>query len=182
MDKFRAVMNLVQKWQTTLGLGLIPLLTAGAEHHFSTFAFKCPCSEWSFLYGTVSLLVPAAALLILGYMISNKTWKLFTGLCLNKSKLFRSKYMCRCLCVFLQITMTAMVAPVSWIAIALLNGVYFECIITGSNVTHLKSYLCHGRSDSCQTELHKLQLPCDKTAADRDAILTTIRAQSQVSE
>ena len=172
MDKFKVLMDLVQNWQTTLGLGLIPLLTAGAEHHFSTFAFKCPCSEWSFLYGTVSLLVPAAALLILGYMLSNKTWKLFTGLCLNKSKLFRFKSMCGCLCVFLQITMTAMVAPVSWIAIALLNGVYFECIITGSNVTHLKSYLCHGRSDSCQTELHKLQLPCDKTAADRDAILT----------
>lgn len=183
MDKFKVVMNLVQKRQTSIGFGVIPLLTAGAEHAFSTFAFRCPCSEWNFLYGMVSVLVPAAALLILGYMLSNKTWKLFTGLCLRRSKLFRFKYICGCLNVFLQITMTAMVAPVSWIAIALLNGVYFECIVTGTNVTQVKSFLCSDRLDRCRTELYKL--PCDKTAiplADREAILTTIRAQSQVSE
>lgn len=181
MDKFKVVMNLVQKRQTSLGFGLIPLLTGGAEQIFSTFAFKCPCSDWSFAYGAVSLLVPAAALLILGYMLSNKTWKLFTGLCLRRSKLFRLNYICGCLNVFLQITSVAMIAPVSWVAISLLNGVYFECMVTGFNVT--ARHLCQvsEKSHSCRLELHKL--PCDKTSiAEREAILKTIRAQSQVSQ
>ncbi|XP_041963880.1 calcium homeostasis modulator protein 6 [Alosa sapidissima] len=180
MDKFKVVMNLLQKRQTTIGFGAIPLLTAGAEHAFSNFAFRCPCSEWNFLYGTVSLLVPATALLILGYMLSNKTWKLFTGLCLKKSKLFRFKYLCGCFTVFTQITMTAMVAPVSWIAIALLNGVYFECIVTGTNITQLKSFLCSDKSDSCKTELYRLPCKTSIPSADREAVLTTIRAQSQI--
>ncbi|XP_063055689.1 calcium homeostasis modulator protein 6-like [Engraulis encrasicolus] len=52
-------------------------------------------------------------------------------------------------------------------------------MVTGFNVT--ARHLCQvsEKSHSCRLELHKL--PCDKTSiAEREAILKTIRAQSQV--
>ncbi|KAL2084839.1 hypothetical protein ACEWY4_020357 [Coilia grayii] len=52
-------------------------------------------------------------------------------------------------------------------------------MVTGLNVTG--RYLCRERSESCKVELHKF--PCDKTSirsAEREAVLTTTRVQSQV--
>uniref|UniRef100_A0A4W5NYN1 Calcium homeostasis modulator family member 6 n=1 Tax=Hucho hucho TaxID=62062 RepID=A0A4W5NYN1_9TELE len=118
MDMFKTVLKIVQKQQTSLGFGLFALFTAGGENIFSSVVFKCPCSGWNFSYGMGFLLVPALALLVLGYIMSNKTWKLFTGLCLRKSKCCHFKYFSACGVVFFQITITAVVAPVRWIAVA----------------------------------------------------------------
>jgi len=181
MDKLKPLLSFAQKQQTNLGFGLIALITAGGEHVFSVFAFRCPCNDWNFIYGNVCLLVPALALLILSYMLSNKTWKLFTGLCLRKSKLCRFNYAFGFFCVFLQITMTAIVAPLSWIAVALLKGVYFECSMTGANVTLFRQALCNEKYPHCRTDLEKF--PCDGTPipqSERVAILSIIRAESQV--
>ncbi|XP_029499464.1 calcium homeostasis modulator protein 6-like isoform X1 [Oncorhynchus nerka] len=182
MDMFKTVLKIVQKQQTSLGFGLVALLTAGGEQIFSSVVFKCPCSGWNFSYGMVFLLVPALALLVLGYVMSNKTWKLFTGLCLRKSKLCRFKYFCACGVVFFQITTTAVVAPVSWIAVALLNGNYFECAMTGINVTVFTNHLCDGKSPQCQDELYKF--PCRSAThvpqSDSNDVLATLHAESQV--
>ncbi|KAA0702694.1 Calcium homeostasis modulator protein 6 [Triplophysa tibetana] len=181
MDKFKILLTFAQKQQTNLGFGLIALLTAGSEHIFSVFAFKCPCNDWSFVYGNVCLLVPALALLILGYMMSNTTWKLFTGLCLRRSKLCRFRYAFGFWCVFLQITTTAMIAPLSWITVALLRGVYFECLMTGANITLFRRPLCNEKLPHCWKELEKF--PCDGTSipqSERTAVLSNIRAESQV--
>lgn len=182
MDKLKPLLAFTQKQQTNLGFGLIALLTAGSEHIFSVFAFKCPCNDWNFIYGNVCLLVPALALLILSYMLSNKTWKLFTGLCLRRSKLCRFSYAFGFLCVFLQITTTAMIAPLSWIAVALLRGVYFECSMTGANITLFRHHLCNEKFPHCWKELEKF--PCDSTSippSERMAVLAIVRAESQVS-
>ncbi|XP_055066631.1 calcium homeostasis modulator protein 6 isoform X1 [Misgurnus anguillicaudatus] len=181
MDKLKPLITFTQKQQSNLGFGLITLLTVGSEHIFSAFAFKCPCNDWNFVYGNVCLLVPALALLILSYMLSNKTWKLVTGLCHRKYRLCRIRYAFGFLCVFLQITTTAMVAPLSWIAVALLKGVYFECSMTGANVTLFRHQLCSQKFPHCWTELEKF--PCDGTSipqSERMALLTIIRAESQV--
>lgn len=183
MDKFKTVLNIVQKQQTTLGFGLVALLTAGGEQIFSAVVFKCPCSSWNFSYGTVFLLVPALVLLVLGYTLSNKTWKMFTGICMRNPNPCRLKNCCVFLKVFMQITTTALVAPVSWIAVALLNGNYFECAVTGLNMTLYKSHVCDGKVPNCQSELHRF--PCKKSSVpdiEMDDVLAIIRAESQVRE
>ncbi|KAI1885546.1 hypothetical protein AGOR_G00204900 [Albula goreensis] len=181
MDKFKTVLNIVQKQQTTLGFGLVALLTAGGEQVFSAVVFKCPCNSWNFAYGTVFLLVPALALLVLGFILSNKTWKMFTGICVKKPTPIHMKNFCAFLKVFAQIYTTAMVAPISWIAVALLNGVYFECAMTGVNVTLFSDHLCSNKAPQCQ---HELQLfPCGKSTvpqAEREDVLAIVRAESQV--
>ncbi|XP_061113505.1 calcium homeostasis modulator protein 6 isoform X3 [Conger conger] len=179
MDKLKAVLSIAKTQQTTLGFGLVALLTAGGEQVFSAVVFRCPCSSWNFAYGTVFLLVPALVLLILGYILSNKTWKMFTGLCFRKRTPFRLRNTCVFLKMFMQISTTAMVAPVSWIAVALLNGIYFECARTGLNSTLFQDYLCLGKAPQCQSELHRF--PCGKSSVpEKEDVLATIRAESQV--
>ncbi|XP_071777527.1 calcium homeostasis modulator protein 6 [Centroberyx gerrardi] len=182
MDKFRTVLNIANKQETNFCFGLLALLTAGGEQIFSSVVFQCPCNSWNFFYGLVFLLVPALALLVLGYILSKKTWKLLTGFCQRKSKLCRWKTLIASVTVFLQISTTAVVAPSSWIAVALLSGNYYECAMTGLNVTAFKEHLC-GESVSqsqCQEKLYKF--PCGKAVsqADRDDVLATLRAESQI--
>ncbi|KAG7235499.1 hypothetical protein INR49_002635 [Caranx melampygus] len=182
MDKFKTVLNIANK-QTNLGFGLVALLTAGGEQVFSSAVFKCPCSELNFLYGLVFLLVPALALLLLGYILNKRTWKLLTGLCQKRAELCRCKTLRAVVVVLLQIGAVALVAPSTWIAVALLNGEYYQCLATGTNVSFTVG-LCEDKKSRtpCEMQLHRL--PCGKATdvlpADKDDVLLGLRAQSQI--
>lgn len=181
MDKFKTVLDIANK-QTNLRFGLLTLLTAGGEKIFSSAVFKCPCNELNFIYGMVFLLVPALALLLLGYILNKKTWKLMTGLC--RSHLCHCKTLCTAVVVFFQIGTVALVAPSTWIAVALLNGEYYQCLATGTN-TSFTMGLCEDKKSRTPCEIHLHRLPCGKgtdvLAADKDDVLLGLRAQSQVS-
>ncbi|XP_043972134.1 calcium homeostasis modulator protein 6 [Gambusia affinis] len=176
MDRFKTILNIASK-QTNLGFGLVALLTAGGEQIFSSVAFKCPCNELNFLYGLVFLLVPALALLLLGYILSKKMWILFTGLWHNKAKLCCWKNLAAACTAFIQISSTALVAPLSWLAVALLNGNYYECAMTGTNVSVYNQYLCKDMNSEFDCAKKLLTLPCDKR---NEEALRTLRSQSQI--
>ncbi|KAM3873584.1 calcium homeostasis modulator protein 6 [Diretmus argenteus] len=181
MDKFKTVLS-IAKQQSTFGFGAAALLTAGGEQIFSAVVFSCPCNQWNLVYGLVFLLVPAFALLILGFILSKKTWKLLTGACHGKPKPCRPRTFITGVTVFIQIATAASVAPSSWVAVALLNGNYFVCAMTGLNVTAFKSRLCVDTMSQsrCQEELYKF--PCGKATpqAEVDDVLATLRALSQI--
>ncbi|XP_039972763.1 calcium homeostasis modulator protein 6-like [Xiphias gladius] len=183
MDKFKTVLNIVNK-QTNLGFGLVALLTAGGEQIFSSTMFRCPCNEMNFLYGMVFLLVPALALLLLGYILSMKTWKVLTGLCQHRAKLCRWRRLTANGMVLFQISTMALVAPSSWIAVALLNGNYYECLMTGTNVSAYNKHLCGDKDSQAQCVKELLRFPCGRDSsvpqADREDVLLTLRAQSQI--
>ncbi|XP_037533262.1 calcium homeostasis modulator protein 6-like [Nematolebias whitei] len=178
MDKFKTVLNIASK-QTNLGFGGVALMTAGGEQVFSSIVFRCPCNELNFYYGMVFLLVPALALFLLGYVLSKKTWKLLTGLLYHKEKLCKWKHLAATSMAFFQVSATALVAPSSWIAVALLSGNYYECAMTGINVTAYNQHVCREKSTDvdCLKKLHKI--PCDR---GNDEILRTLRAQSQLPQ
>lgn len=184
MDKFKTILNIANK-QTNLGFGLVALLTAGGEQIFSSAVFKCPCNDLNFLYGMVFLLVPALALLLLGYILCKRTWKLLTGLCQHRAKLCRWRRLTAVGMVLFQISTTALVAPSSWIAVALLNGNYYECLMTGTNMSFYNRKLCGDKRSLAQCEKELSRFPCGRDIsvpqADREDVLLTLRAQSQVS-
>ncbi|XP_017286657.1 calcium homeostasis modulator protein 6 [Kryptolebias marmoratus] len=176
MEKFKTVLNIASK-QTNFGFGAVALMTAGGEQIFSSVAFRCPCNELNFYYGMVFLLVPALALLLLGYILSKKTWKLITGLLYHRAKLCKWKNVTATSMAFFQISATALVAPSSWIAVALLNGNYYECAMTGINVTAYNHHVCREKITEvdCMKKLHKF--PCER---GNDEVLRTLRAESQI--
>uniref|UniRef100_A0A3B3HGB6 Calcium homeostasis modulator family member 6 n=1 Tax=Oryzias latipes TaxID=8090 RepID=A0A3B3HGB6_ORYLA len=146
--------------QTNFGYGLVALITACGEQIFSSVAFKCPCNELNFIYGLVFLLMPALALLLLGIILSKKTWKLTTGFCHRNSKLCNWRNLKSMGVTVFQISASALVAPSTWIAVALLHGSYYECAMTGANSTSYTEVVCRGVNfeAKCVTELQTQSL------------------------
>uniref|UniRef100_A0A3P9LKA0 Calcium homeostasis modulator family member 6 n=1 Tax=Oryzias latipes TaxID=8090 RepID=A0A3P9LKA0_ORYLA len=179
MEKFQTILKFSSK-QTNFGYGLVALITACGEQIFSTVAFKCPCNEMSFLYGLVFLLVPALALLLLGVILSKKTWKLTTGFCHRNPKLCKWRNLKSMAVTVFQISSCALVAPSTWIAVALLHGSYYECAMTGANFTSYSKVVCRGVNSEakCVTELQTF--PCRNTGNEREEVLRTLRAHSQI--
>ncbi|XP_047453840.1 calcium homeostasis modulator protein 6-like [Mugil cephalus] len=180
MDKFKVVLDIANK-QSNLGFGLVALLTAGGEQIFSSVVFKCPCNDMNFIYGLVFLLVPALALLLLGYILSKKMWKLLTGLCQRRRE---PRRIATTVVVLLQISAGAVVAPSSWMAVALLNGNYYVCAMTGTNVSAYNKHVCGDVSVRAKCEAELYRLPCGKVnevpADARDDVMLTLRAHSQI--
>lgn len=174
------VLDLHLKHYGVLGYGLVTALTAGLERIFSSTVFQCPCNAtWNLAYGLVFLLVPALALFFLGYLLSARTWRLLTGCCAPGT--------CTCCCsetlrgvlVFAQLSGTAAVAPLTWVAVALLGGDFYECAASGSQA--LVRRLCSGHQDPNCTALLPL-VPCgDKQAKDVMGLQKDLKAQSQVA-
>ncbi|XP_034729832.1 calcium homeostasis modulator protein 6 [Etheostoma cragini] len=184
MEKFKKILDIATQ-QHSLGFGAVAMVTAGGEQIFSSAVFSCPCNELNFLYGMVFLLVPALALLLLGYILSKKTWKTLTGVCQHRAGrcLHWRRLIVVCTALF-QVSNTALVAPASWIAVALINGKYYECAMTGTNVSVYNKLLCRDKDSGlrCQRELYRL--PCGTGSsvpqADRQDVLLTLKAQSQI--
>ncbi|XP_043919488.1 calcium homeostasis modulator protein 5-like isoform X3 [Protopterus annectens] len=181
MDAFQTVVKFLISQKTTIGYSAMALLTVGGERLFSIVAFKCPCSSQNLTYGLVFLSAPALVLLILGFFLSSRTWKLFTGCCLSPRKLCLRGHSLQCIVVLGQIIAGALVAPVMWICVALLNGTFYECALSGWENDSFRSYLCQNKSPSCKASVYRV--PCGKTkmnASDNEDVLLVLRAQSQV--
>lgn len=177
MEKFQKVLDLCLKHYTTLGYGLVALLTAGGERIFSTVVFQCPCSApWNLPYGLVFLLVPALALFLLGFLLSAGRWRLLTGrsqsgACACCGGGLRGVLLCS------QLSGAAAPAPFTWVAAALLGGSFYECAASGN--AFLAQRLCSGRDSKCIDELPLV--PCQKAqTAEVQDLLKDLKAQSQV--
>ncbi|PNJ38985.1 calcium homeostasis modulator protein 6 [Pongo pygmaeus] len=176
MEKFRAVLDLHLKHHSALGYGLVTLLTAGGERIFSAVVFQCPCSAaWNLPYGLVFLLVPALALFLLCYVLSARTWRLLTGCCSSARASCGSALRASCVCM--QLSAAATLAPLTWVAVALLGGAFYECAASGSAA--FAQRLCLGRDRNCAAELPLV--PCHEAkASDVQDLLKDLKAQSQV--
>ncbi|XP_010003463.1 PREDICTED: protein FAM26F [Chaetura pelagica] len=179
MDKLRGVLDFCIRHQTVLGYSLVSLLTAASEQIFSSAVFKCPCNSGNVLYGSVFILVPALILFLLGYMVNARTWRLLTGSCPSAKDCSSSlQGTCmRCCCVLGPVTARALVAPCTWIAVALLSASFYECAASGNSL--VQRFMCEGKEPDCKNLLVKV--PCDKTLLkDLTDEHLSLQAQSQL--
>ncbi|XP_074676846.1 calcium homeostasis modulator protein 6 [Strix aluco] len=165
--------------QTILGYSIVSLLTAASEHIFSSVVFKCPCNSKNMLYGSVFLIVPAFILFLLGYMVNARTWRLLTGSCPPEKRCSCSPWgVCARYCLILMpVTAKASVAPLTWIAVALLRASFYECAASGSSL--IKDLVCKDKGQEC----HKLmvKLPCDEKLSEKiSSEFLALQAQSQL--
>ncbi|XP_044147720.1 calcium homeostasis modulator protein 4 [Bufo gargarizans] len=169
---------------------IVALLTVGGQQLFSFFAFSCPCSPTDNLrYGLAFLGVPALILLIVGFVFNDNTWRLFTGSTYDFSIQERSrqslllKYKLICF-VLGSITGRALVAPVTWLAVTLLNGSYYSCAASEfANVDHY-DILKNMSPDARKFTL--AQFPCAQLVSSnlsrvREEVLLELKYQSQLS-
>ncbi|NXB01459.1 CAHM6 protein, partial [Cnemophilus loriae] len=179
MNRLHKAVDFCIRHQIILGYSVVSLLTAASEHIFSSVVFKCPCNSGNMLYGSFFLLVPAFVLLLLGYMVNARTWRLLTGSCSPEKRLQHSHWgaCVRFRQVLVTVTARALVAPLTWIAVALLGANFYECAASGSMLTKL--LFCKDKGTKCQTQLFKI--PCDKElSANVSSGWLSVQAQSQL--
>lgn len=181
MDAFNGILKFVLNQKTVIGYSFLALLTVGSERLFSLVAFKCPCSTENAVYGLVFLFAPAWVLLILGFFLNSRSWRLFTGCCVNPRKIFPRGQVCRFFHVLGQITLSSLVPPMMWLSVALLNGTFYECAMSGTKSSRLLGLICDGKPKECWEELHKVS--CGKTSmtpTENEELKLSLQAQSQV--
>lgn len=86
-----------------------------------------------------------------------------------------------CLSVLFNVVLGALVAPIMWLSIALLNGTFYECAVSGLEQQALVNWFCKNRTSVCKDELAKV--PCQTSnmpATDIKELLLILHAQSQV--
>jgi len=188
-------MTFLPKWLTFLkgkevviANAIIAILTIGGQQLFSFFTFNCPChAGQNLVYGLAFLGVPALILLVVGYALNNQTWRLVTG---KRSplqevtpphRLLQCKLICFVLC---SITGRALVAPVTWLAVTLINGSYYVCAMSEYVSVHY-----YGANPNITTSEHRrisAVFPCSQLVPPeltraRDEVILLLRYQSQVS-
>ncbi|KAF1559838.1 Calcium homeostasis modulator protein 6, partial [Eudyptes schlegeli] len=179
MDKLRGAMDFCIRHQTVLGYSIVSLLTAASEWIFSSVVFKCPCNSMNMLYGSVFLIVPAFILLLLGYMVNARTWRLLTGSCPPQTRCSSSPWRtCIRYCnMLMPVTARASVAPLTWIAVALLRASFYECAASGNSL--IKNLMCKDKEQECHELLVKI--PCnEKLSKSVSDEFLSLQAQSQL--
>lgn len=184
MDNFQTVLRFFMNQKATIGYSFMALLTIGGERVFSMVSFQCPCNRsQNFAYGITFLLGPAAVLLVLGMFFSTRLWRLYTGCCLNPMKLCPRGNCLGCLRVFFSILAGACVAPIMWLCVALLNGTFYECAVSGLDNNVVVELFCQNKTVKCREEL--AHVPCERSKLSKDErmdLLLMLRAQSQVGD
>ncbi|KAB5535514.1 hypothetical protein PHYPO_G00118540 [Pangasianodon hypophthalmus] len=183
MDSFNTLMRFFSNQKAKIGYGIMAIATIGGERIFSLLSFQCPCNvEQNMVYGLSYLLGPALVLFIVGLFLSTSLWRLYTGCCLNPRKLCPHRANCvGCLTVLFNVIVGALVAPIMWLSIALLNGTFYECAVSGLEDKALVNWFCKNRTITCKDELAKvLCVPSNMATENSKELLRILQAQSQI--
>ncbi|NWZ62149.1 CAHM6 protein, partial [Acrocephalus arundinaceus] len=179
MDRLHKVVKFFIHHQTILSCSVVSLMTIASEQIFSSVVFKCPCNSWNMVYGCAFLLVPAFILLVLGIMVNARIWRLCTGKCSSeKDDQCCPRGFCACCCqVVLPMTAKALVAPLTWIVVALFGANFYECAASGD--IRIQRSFCKDNGTICRNLL--LKVPCDeKLSAKISSEWLGLHAQSQL--
>ncbi|XP_026868312.2 calcium homeostasis modulator protein 5-like [Electrophorus electricus] len=182
MDSISSVMSFFASQKLTIGYASMAIATIGGERIFTLFSFQCPCnSQQNFAYGLTYLLGPAVVLLTIGLVVSTPLWRLYTGCCLNPLKLCPRGNCVNCFCRLFQVLVKALVAPIMWLSVALLNGTFYECAVSGINSKEIVDLFCKNMTSTCQQELARVPCQASNLPAGQTAeLLLMLRAQSQI--
>ncbi|XP_054992703.1 calcium homeostasis modulator protein 6-like [Sorex araneus] len=182
MEMFRRGLDLYLKYRSALGYGLAATLTIGGESIFSKVVFECPCKDtWNLAYGLVFLLVPAAVLLILGYLVRTRTWRLLTNCCKQGCCPESCNTCWLNSCYFLELSCSVFSLPLTWMAVALLEGTYYVCAGSGSSI--IAKRLCSAVSvnvTDCMTQMPLVPCKDSKLLPELQAFPKVLKAQSQI--
>ncbi|XP_028837088.1 calcium homeostasis modulator protein 5-like [Denticeps clupeoides] len=183
IDSLNTILRFFTNQKSTIGYGVMGLLTIGGERIFTLFSFQCPCNHTqNFAYGLTFLLGPAFVLLVVGLFISTRLWRLYTGCCLDPFKLCPRGNFIGCCMVQLKVLAHASVAPIMWLCVALLNGTFYECAVSGLEDNLVVPLLCKNKTALCRQELARV--PCQAQSKlsqfENLELLLMFRAQSQI--
>ncbi|XP_074855786.1 calcium homeostasis modulator protein 3 [Carettochelys insculpta] len=181
MDRFRMIFQYFQSNSESVMNGICGLLALASVKMYTSFDFNCPClPKYNMVYGLGIMFLPPMALFLCGLILNRQSlvmleeWKRPTGG--RKKDLAIIRYMCS------SIMQRAMIAPVIWIIVTLLDGKCFVCAFSGS--IDPEKFVEFANATPTQTQLLLSKVPCKddelmKNHPARKAISRYLRCWSQ---
>ncbi|XP_015275583.1 PREDICTED: calcium homeostasis modulator protein 3 [Gekko japonicus] len=131
MDRFRMIFQYFQSNSESVMNGICGLLALASVKIYTSFDFNCPClPEYNMAYGLGIMFIPPVVLLLCGFIVNRQCvvaieeWKRPTGN--RKKNMAIIRYICS------SILQRAMIAPIVWILVTLLDGKCFVCAFSNS--------------------------------------------------
>ncbi|XP_030060719.1 calcium homeostasis modulator protein 3 [Microcaecilia unicolor] len=130
MERFRMIFQYFQSNSESVMNGICGILALASVKIYSYFDFNCPClPHYNMAYGMGVMFIPPIALFLCGLIVNRQSvimleeWKRPTGR--RKKDLAIVKFMC------FSVIQKAMIAPMVWIIVTLLDGKCFVCAFSG---------------------------------------------------
>lgn len=150
--------------------GLIALGTVAGQTAYNIFAFDCPCSPGrNHLYGLAAIGVPALVFFLVGIMFNKNTWDMVSECRLRKCrKLSGTAFFALNRSIFGR----AVVAPITWVVISLLQGQAYTCaLIEFVDSTTIKDFPTDDGAELLA------RLPCEDSPANMKSFKIEIQRQ-----
>ncbi|XP_033836180.1 calcium homeostasis modulator protein 2-like [Periophthalmus magnuspinnatus] len=158
--------------------GLVALGTVAGQTAYSVFAFDCPCStQRNYFYGLAAIGVPALVLFLVGIMLNRSTWDLLAECQLRRCQKLSAA---AAFAVLGSVLGRAVVAPLTWAVLSLLQGQAYTCALSEFVDTSLVPELPAGQDPEALA-----QFPCEDSVSEdlkpfwRD-VQRQLRYQSQL--
>uniref|UniRef100_F6Y4T2 Uncharacterized protein n=1 Tax=Ciona intestinalis TaxID=7719 RepID=F6Y4T2_CIOIN len=143
-------------------------VTIATEEIAKFIFFYCPCDyPANKIYGSVFIWGPAFVLLLAGFLVNRRTWRLTTGKCITGDSTISNNI--RFLFIFFQIFVKAFIAPATWLILAFLKGDYYAC----ARWPNPEDYQARARHHSCS-----IPNPIKFDGSEAEIIARNLRAES----
>ncbi|KAJ7325163.1 hypothetical protein JRQ81_018183 [Phrynocephalus forsythii] len=183
MDRFRMIFHYFQSNSESVTNGICALLALASVKIYTSFDFSCPClAKYNMVYGLGIMFIPPVALFLCGLIVNRQfvvmleEWKRPTGE--RKKNMAIIRFMCS------SVLQRAMIAPVVWIIVSLLDGKCFVCAFSSSiNPDNFPDFASNVTSfDEVQRLLSKVPCKDDelmRNNTSRKAVSRYLRCWSQ---
>lgn len=126
MDKFRMIFQFLQSNQESFMNGICGIMALASTQIYSAFDFNCPClPRYNLVYGLGILLVPPFILFLLGFVLNNNVSMLAEEWRRPQGQRGKDPAVLRYM--FCSMAQRAMIAPVVWVSVTLLDGKCITC-------------------------------------------------------
>uniref|UniRef100_A0A8C8AIP4 Calcium homeostasis modulator 3 n=1 Tax=Otus sunia TaxID=257818 RepID=A0A8C8AIP4_9STRI len=181
MDRFRMIFQYFQSNSESVMNGICGLLALASVKMYTCFDFSCPCLPWyNMAYGLGIMFVPPIALFLCGLILSRQSlvmleeWRRPQGC--RKKDLAVIRYMCS------SIMQRAMIAPVIWIIVTLLDGKCLICAFSSS--VDPEKFVGFANASLVQVQQLLAKVPCKddelmRNNTSRKAVSRYLRCWSQ---
>lgn len=139
--------------------GLIALGTVAGQTAYKVFAFNCPCSSGrNYRYGLAAIGVPALVFFLVGIMANKNTWDIVSECRLRNCRKLSGA---AAFALLGTVVGRAVVAPLTWAVISLLQGQAYTCALC----EFIDTGTLQGFPERTGAEV-LARLPCEGTAPE----------------
>ncbi|XP_009906514.2 calcium homeostasis modulator protein 3 [Dryobates pubescens] len=181
MERFRMIFQYFQSNTESVMNGICGLLALASVKIYTSFDFSCPClPRYNMAYGLGVMFIPPVTLFFCGLILNRQSlvmleeWSRPQGR--RKKDLAVIRYMCS------SIMQRAMVAPVVWIIVTLLDGKCLICAFSGS--VDPEKFVGFANTTPVQVQQLLAKVPCKddelmRNNTSRKAVSRYLRCWSQ---